>query len=144
VINLNTFEAIWGFSEDITTSAKKTKEEIVAHISQPIGIPLHKYEGKLAIDDKGISLTGETPSDQKMAVYVPFKAISDLFLGWDDLLRRWRDSRALIKPLRITFENEERKTLYIFVRKVGAKIFGGENKELYTQLKTSIESAKKA
>ena len=70
---------------------------------------------------------------------VPLEEISDTHLGWDDVLRRWKDTRALIKPLRITFEDQGKKALYIYAKRVRAGIYGKQNKTLYEKLKVSIE-----
>jgi hypothetical protein len=53
--------------------------------------------------------------------------------------RRWKDTRAWTRPLRITFENQGKKALHIYAKKVGAKICGKENKTLYESLKVLIE-----
>lgn len=134
------YEAIWAFGEDILDLRKKLGEEFEAHTSQPLGIPLHKYEGQLSLEDERISLVGKSKDSQKeFRLLVPFKDISDVYLGWDDVLRRWKDTRAHIRPLRITFENQGKKALYVYAKRVGAKIYGKENKALYGRLNTSIE-----
>ncbi|MCJ7698961.1 hypothetical protein MUO56_01750 [Candidatus Bathyarchaeota archaeon] len=134
------YGAIWAFGEDILDLRKKLGEEFEAHTSQPLGTPLHKYEGQLSLEDEGISLVGESKDSHKeFRLVVPFGDVSDVYLGWDDVLRRWKDTRALIKPLRITFENQGKKALYIYAKRVGARIYGKQNKTLYERLKVSIE-----
>jgi len=75
-------------------------------------------------------------------LFVPFQSFIDVFLGWDDVLRRWADTRAFLRPLRITFGNGMRKVLYIYVRKVGARVYGREDKALYVKLKSLVESVR--
>jgi hypothetical protein len=133
----NVYEAVWAFEEDTLGLRKSLGEEFEAHTSQPLGIPLHKYEGQLTIESEGIAFVGtgkDAHEDGRLFVF--FKNISDLYLGWDDVVRRWTETRALIKPLKLTIENEEKKTLYIYAKKVGSKIYGKENKALYEKLKT--------
>lgn len=118
---------------------KKLGEQFEAHTSQPLGIPLHKYEGKLSLENERISFVGKSKElNEELRLLVPFKSILDVSLGWDDVQRRWKDTRALIRPLRITFEYQGRKTLYIYAKKVGARIYGKENKTLTENLKASI------
>ncbi len=134
------YEAIWAFGEDILDLRKKFKEEFEAHTSQPLGIPLHNYEGQLSLEIERISLVGKSKDSHKeFRLLVPFKDISDVYLGWGDVQRRWKDTRALMRPLRITFENQGKKALYIYAKKVGAKTYGKENKTLAESLKASIE-----
>ena len=134
------YEAIWAFGEDILDLRKKLGEEFEAHTSQPLGIPLHKYEGQLSLEDEGISLAGRNKDSHKeFCLVVPFGDVSDVYLGWDDVLRRWKDTRALIRPLRITFEDQGKKALYIYAKRVRARIYGKQNKTLYEKLKVSIE-----
>lgn len=133
------YEAVWAFEEDISDLRKNLRGEFEAHTSQPLGIPLHKYEGQLSIEDDGIAFVDKSKDAQEDGrLFVPFKDILDLYLGWDDVMRRWADTRALIKPLKLIIENEGKKTLYIYARKAGAKIYGKENKALYEKLKTSL------
>jgi hypothetical protein len=134
------YEAIWAFGEDILGLRKKLGKEFEAHTSQPLGKPLHKYEGRLSLEDKAISLVGKNKDSHKeFGLFVPLEEISDIHLGWDDGLRRWKDTRALIKPLKITFENQGKKALYIYARRVGARTYGNQNKALYERLNASMK-----
>ena len=133
-----TYDAIWGFKEDILELRKDFKERILkAHTSQPLGIPLHRYEGQLILDENNISLLGkEKDLKESFRLIVSRKEIRDVYLGWDDVLRRWRDARAWIRPLRITFENYEKsKILYIYAKRPGTMKYGNENERLYEMLK---------
>jgi hypothetical protein len=133
-----TYDAIWGFKEDILELRKDFKERILkAHTSQPLGIPLHRYEGKLILDENNLLLVGkDKDSKEDFRLDVSLKEIRDAYLGWDDVLRRWRDTRAWIRPLRITFENHGgSKVLYIYVKNPGTIIYGNENERLFKILK---------
>ena len=70
-----------------------------AHLSQPLGKPLHRFIGELIMDENALILSGKdketgTPSE----VFIPREKIHEVFLGWDDVLRRWKDTRAWIRP----------------------------------------------
>ena len=105
-----TYEAIWAFREDLQAMKENFREEFEAHTSQPLGTPLRKYEGQLSIDDEGVSLIGKSKDAQEeFSLFVPFKGVLDVYLGWDDVLSRWKDTRALIKPLRIKFKGPKTK-----------------------------------
>ena len=121
------FDAIWGFEEDILEERNSLTKEIESHTSQSVGgQPLHKYKGQLSIEREKIMLKGEnTDSNEPASFLFSFKEIKDIFLGWDKTLRRWKDKRALIHPLRITFQGEkETKKLYLYVKKTDAGIYG--------------------
>lgn len=134
---IKTYSAIWGFKEDILKLRKNFVEHILkAHTSQPIGIPLHAYRGTITIDDSTLFLSGRhEKSGRTFQLLIQKKKILDVHLGWDDVLRRWRDTRAWIRPLRITFKNgDETKILYIYAKKQDGKVYGRENENLYNNL----------
>ena len=55
-----TYDAIWAFEEDIKELKKSFKEHVLmAHLSQPLGKPLHKYVGKLFVEEDGFILSGK-------------------------------------------------------------------------------------
>jgi hypothetical protein len=135
-----TYKALWAFGEDILELRKEFKEEFEAHTSQPIGKPLHRYEGQLVLENDGILLLGRNKDTQEeFAMQIAFKEISDIYLGWDDILRRWRNTRASIKPLRITVQNQQKKALYIYSKKPCAKIYGRDNKALSETLDAKVK-----
>ena len=84
-----TCDAIWGFKEDVLELRKDFKEHILkAHTSQPLGIPLHRYEGQLILDENNISLFGkDNDSKEGFRLTVSLREIRDVYLGWDDVLR---------------------------------------------------------
>jgi hypothetical protein len=130
------YDSIWGFKNDILELRKKFMEKLSAQISQPVGIPLHRYVGKLTLDTTKLMLSGRNKdTNEPFEVIISRKKIVETHLGWDDVLRRWKDTRAWYRPLRVTFkENEENKILYVYAKKPNAIIYGPENKKLYKLL----------
>ena len=133
-----TYDAIWGFEEDILELKKSFKDHILkAHTSQPLGKPLHKYEGQITLDEESILLHGkDKDAKENFRLVIPRKGILDVYLGWDEILKRWKNTRGFIRPLRIAFENHEKtRRIYIYTKKPRAKIYGKENRRLYETLK---------
>jgi bifunctional DNA-binding transcriptional regulator/antitoxin component of YhaV-PrlF toxin-antitoxin module len=130
------YEAIWGFQEDILTIRGSVGKNIKAHTSQPLGIPLHKYRGQLTIERDKIMLKGEdTVSKEPVSFIFSIEEVKDVYLGWDETLRQFKDTRAWIRPLRITFQDEtESKILYLYAKKPDATIYGQENKSILETL----------
>jgi hypothetical protein len=134
-----TYETLWAFGEDILELRKEFKEEFEAHTSQPLRKPLHRYEGELILENDGILLLGRNKDTQEEFFrQIAFKEISDVYLGWDNMLRRWRNTRAWIKPLRLTIQNQQKKVLYIYSKKPRAKIYGRDNKALSETLSAKV------
>jgi antitoxin component of MazEF toxin-antitoxin module len=131
------YDAIWGFEEDILEERKSLSKELESHISQSVGgLPLHKYKGQLSIERDRIMLNGENIDSNEPASFLfSLKEVESICLGWDKTLRRWKDTRALIHPLRIIFKSgPESKKLYLYVKKTEAEIYGEENKRILTIL----------
>lgn len=90
--------------------------------------------GKIVLDNDKISFYGkdkyiQQPSD----LTIPRKNIVETYLGWDNIIRRRRDTRALIKPLRITFKTDD-KVIYLYAKDENEVIYGKHNKKLYELL----------
>ncbi len=127
------YDAIWSFEQDILEERKSLSKDLESHTSQSVGgMPLHKYKGQLTIERGKILLKGENTDSKEHASFVfSLSKIENICLGWDETLRRWRDTRALIQPLRITFKEEtESKKLYVYVKKSEAGIYGEENERI--------------
>jgi bifunctional DNA-binding transcriptional regulator/antitoxin component of YhaV-PrlF toxin-antitoxin module len=126
------YDVIWAFQDDVLDLRKRLSKSVKAHLSQPLGMPLHKYEGQLTIERDKIMLKGEdSDSNESASILFSFEEVKDVYLGWDDTLRQWKDTRAWIRPLRIIFQDEtESKTLYIYAKKPEAQIYGGENENI--------------
>jgi bifunctional DNA-binding transcriptional regulator/antitoxin component of YhaV-PrlF toxin-antitoxin module len=131
------FGAIWAFAEDILELRKSYIKNVKAHTSQPLGIPLHRFKGTIRLEGDSILLSGiDSESNEAFSLLCSIEDVKDVNLGWDNTLRRWKDSRAWIRPLRIKFEDElKEKTLYIYSKKEEGIVYGAENKSLYKLLR---------
>ena len=98
----------------------------MAHLSQPLGKSLHRYVGKMVMEENGLIHSGKDKKTEKGSeILILREKIQEAFLGWDDMLRRWKDARAWITPLKIRFEDEGKlKTLYIYAKKEEGKSTG--------------------
>jgi len=136
------YDAIWGFKEDILELRKSFRERAMALLSQPLGRPLHKYKGRSVFDEKKVLLVGEDKdSKESFRLVIPREEILDVYLGWDDVLRRWRDTRAWIRPLKVVFKDlGKTKFLYIYAKKAGTTVYGNENERLFETIKGINES----
>ncbi|HVP16150.1 MAG TPA: AbrB/MazE/SpoVT family DNA-binding domain-containing protein [candidate division Zixibacteria bacterium] len=126
------YDALWAFHDDILALRKSLSKSVKAHVSQPLGMPLHKYEGQLTIERDKIMLKGEdADSNEPTSLLFSLEEVKDVYLGWDETLRQWKDTRAWIRPLRIIFQDEtEPKTLYIYAKKPEARTYGAENENI--------------
>jgi bifunctional DNA-binding transcriptional regulator/antitoxin component of YhaV-PrlF toxin-antitoxin module len=130
------YDAIWGFQEDILVLRKSLSKSINAHTSQPWGLPLHKYKGQLTIERDKIMLKGEdVDSNEETSLLFSLEEVKDVYIGWDNTLRQWKDTRAWIRPLRISLQDREKsKTLYIYAKNTEAKVYGEENESILQML----------
>ena len=136
---IRVFSAIWAFSKDIIELRKSFSKNVKAHTSQPLGIPLHRFKGTIRFERESIKLAGiDNKSNKTFTLLFSNEEVEDVNLGWDDTLRRWKDSRSWIRPLRIRFKEEsEEQILYIYSKKEDGVIYGSENKNLHKLLKRS-------
>ena len=130
------YDAIWSFQEDILVLRNNLSKNFKAHTSQPIGIPLHGYRGQLTIERDRIILKGEdVDSKEPTSLLISLEDVQDIYLGWDDTLRRFKDTRGSIKPLRITFQEGTRsRILYVFAKKTDTQTYGRENENIVQML----------
>ncbi|MHA1580067.1 MAG: hypothetical protein ACTSUQ_10630 [Candidatus Freyarchaeota archaeon] len=71
------YEAFWVFEEETVGKSKKHKNEgLVVSERAP---PSYKYEGSVALDDRGISLQGKRIETGEMfEAYIPFSDILEM------------------------------------------------------------------
>jgi antitoxin component of MazEF toxin-antitoxin module len=130
------YDAIWSFQEDILALRESLSKNIKAHTSQPLGIPYHRYKGQLTIERDKVMLNGEDVESKESARLIfSLEEVKEVYLGWDDVLRRWRDTRGFGPPIRMLFQNEtEPKILYIYAKKPESRIYGRENENIIRML----------
>ena len=92
-----TLEALWASEEDILELRKSFKERVwKIHLSQSLGIPLHRYEGQILLDEGALLLSGkDVKTEEPSEILIPSEKMKEMFLGWDDTLRRWKDTCLL-------------------------------------------------
>ncbi|MCL4308643.1 MAG: hypothetical protein M1126_04685 [Candidatus Thermoplasmatota archaeon] len=114
------WEAVWIVSdefEDVTL----WERWISAHASQPFGKPLHTHEGYLSLSNGSLRFL---TAKREPLWTIPRDSLLEISVGYDTRFRRFRDSRGLLPPMRITTPN---KTIYLFTKPPRELIFRGEN-----------------
>ncbi|MEA1965268.1 MAG: hypothetical protein U9O41_09155 [Candidatus Aerophobetes bacterium] len=106
--------------------------------------PLHRYEGVFELRKERIIFEGKDVKEGKdFDLEIPFKDITDIYLGWDKVFSGFPMSRAgdraypWNKPLRVKYKSDQRiRVIYLFVRfhrKWGMR--ASDNKEVFEKLK---------
>lgn len=130
------YEALWGFKEDVLGERGRFGH-IMARVIQPLGKPLHRYRGWVKIDEGKLYFFGEDKyTGNLLRMLIPLSKVKDVSVGFDDVIRRWRESRGLERPLKITYrEDKKERTLYIQAKDMGRIVYGTTNVGLYRRLK---------
>ncbi len=128
------FDAIWIFSDEFD-EVTNVERWIEAHTSQPIGKPLHKHEGFLSISGDSLHFF-----DKDMNFLFELKKfdINNITVEYDDIFKRFRDSRGFLPPMKIVLNN---RNMYLFTKPIGKislrgnGIYRGENEKILTWFK---------
>jgi hypothetical protein len=126
-----------GIQGNISELRKRFMEYVwKAHLSQPYGIPLHKCKGELVVDANCLVFLGtDKDTGEPSETHILWKKITEIYLGWDDTLRRWRDTRAGTPPIRVTFRDDGKdRVLYFYCKEADSVAYGKENRRLYEVL----------
>lgn len=115
-----TFEAIWIFRDELKHPG--LLDELEAHTSQPIGMPLHKHRGHISVDRSSVTL-----AEGEDLRRIPRSEISGIEISYDAYFRRLRDSRGLIPPMHFAFGDE---AVYLFTRVSKSQAWLGTNAAL--------------
>lgn len=124
--NVRLYDALWIFSEEIREMTKW--EWLEAHTSQPIGKPLHKHRGMIAVESDRLVFYDEDTDDE---FSIMLDSIQDLTVGYDDVFRRFQESRGWIPPLHFNFDG---RRIYIFTKAPDALIYAGNNESFLNAL----------
>ncbi len=126
-------EALWIFKDEMDKIT--ATEWLSAHTTQPIGKPLHKHKGFIAVD-KGNLIFYDEEMDRQFSVRQ--RDIRGLSVSYDATFRRFRDSRGLIPPLHFRFNN---KGIYLFTRPANKVMYTGYDKAFLGELGIAPEKA---
>lgn len=90
------YEALWVFEEETAGESKKHKNEgVVVSERAP---PSYKYEGNVALDDRGISLQGKCiETGETFKAYIPFSDILEMKRIYPHTLTREKASDNTLK-----------------------------------------------
>jgi len=120
------FEALWISSDEFETITNKERW-LSPHTSQPVGKPLHKHGGYLVLSGNYMHFYNE---NKELISSIERSSIKDISVTYDDVFRRFRDSRGLNPPMRITLG---KSNIYLFTKPLGKKgllrnsMYKGEN-----------------
>lgn len=103
-------EALWISSDEFGTISN-LERWFVAHTSQPIGKPLHKHKGYVILNEDSITFYD---SNMNLLFSIERNKIKSIEVEYDEMFKRFRDSRGFNPPLKIQLEN---KSLYLFTKK---------------------------
>jgi len=112
--------ALWIFKDEIANPGPGAR--FAAHVSQPMGSPLHKHEGFLEVDSESVTL--EEGENNRV---IPKSEVRDLQVGFDKNFRQFRDSRGPFPPMHFTFGDDQ---VYIFTRGSRFGYWQGKNAAL--------------
>ncbi len=122
-------EALWISSDEFGTISN-LERWFVAHTSQPIGKPLHKHKGYVILNEDSITFYD---SNMNLLFSIERNKIKSIEVEYDEMFKRFRDSRGFNPPLKIQLEN---KSLYLFTKKgagsrpISYGIFRGNNETI--------------
>lgn len=117
--SIGIFEAIWIYGDELDKITKK--EFLYSHISQPLGKPLHRYEGFIDINKESLDFYDVT---LEKLFSVPKQDIKSFKVCYDKRFRRLLHSRGANPPMHFSFD---KRTIYLFTRPIGGIVFKGNN-----------------
>ncbi len=116
---ISLFEVMWIYGDELRKVTKK--ELIYAHVSQPIGKPLHKYEGFVDVSKDSLDFYD---SDLERLFSISKTEMKDLKVSYDKDFKRLLHSRGANPPMHFSFG---KRKMYLFTRPLGGLVFRGQN-----------------